>query len=233
MHQRGKSDVAAEGEEAKRRTLAQRVLPTNRDSGAADARRGCFVWSLLSYQDANKARVTVFGGSQVRAAFEATGVLLCSLELLDGVLQLVLTSGKPGSGSETSTRLPVHHMDQVQYVSCGLRPFQSKWHVTVQDGRPVSVVVKTPKAQTGNVGVSMPEKSAIVAVAARCRVWQDGSSGCAQPRHELSAKQVWKDLTQSVDVERLNLFANRLKKRLEAPEQVHVPQPLSAGDGRR
>lgn len=204
-------------------------MPVNRALENVDPRNGCFVFSLLSFPDANLARITVFGGNVVRGAYEATGVLMCSLDIVDGVLVLVLTSGKPGSGSEKTTQLPMHHMDQIQYVSCGLRPFQSKWHVTVVDNRPVSVAVKHPKKKTNAIGVSMPEKSAIVAVAERARVWQDGSSGVARPPHELSAKQVWKDLTQSMDLERLNLFSNRLKKRMEAPEWTTVPRPLSQG----
>ena len=230
MHQRGKSDVDSDGQR-KQRSLKERVLPVDRDAASATIYDGIFVFSLLSYPDANKARITVFGGNTVRAAYEATGVLLCSLDIRDGVLQLVLTSGKPGSGKEKSVYVPMHHMDQVQYVSCGLRPYQSKWHVHVVSGRPVSVRVKHPKSKTGAMGVSQPEKAAIKAVAERCQVWQDGSSGCPKPVDEVSAKQLWKDATQGMDPERLNVFSNRLKKRLEAPEWVPVPRPLPAHDG--
>jgi hypothetical protein len=129
-------------------------MPVDRAAGLADARNGCFVWSLLSYPDANGARITVFGGNVVRAACEATGVLVSSLDIVDGVLVLVMTSGKPGSGSERSISIPLHHQDQIQYVSCGMRPFQSKWHVTVVDNRPVSVLVKHPKNKTNNLGAT-------------------------------------------------------------------------------
>jgi hypothetical protein len=227
MHQRGKTDLG-DAEAQKHKSLKERVLPEDRASGEATVYDGVFVFSLLSYPDANRARITVFGGSAVRAAYEATGVLLCSLDIKQGVLQLVLTSGKAGSGAETSQYVAMHHMDQVQYVSCGERPFQSKWHVVVKNGRPTEVFVKRPKSKTGMAGVTQPEKAAIKAVAERCRVWADGSSGCAKPEGEISAKTLWKEATLNMDPERLNLFHNRLKKRLESPEWTRPPAPLSA-----
>ena len=113
-------------------------------------------------------------------------------------------------------------------MSCGQRPYQSKWHVTVRNGRPTAVTVKAPKRGTSAMGVSMPEKAAIVAAAERACVWPDGSSGRSKPRHELTPGQALRDVTQSLDVERLNLFSNRLRKRLEAPDGACPPRPLSS-----
>jgi len=239
--------------------------PTRR--GKAGANDGCFVWSLLSYHNVNSVRITVFGGGTVRrdnngrrAVIEAKGGVITGLQIADVPLAVrvphlvvgqlvfyVLTGNK-------EFYVPVHHMDQVQYVSCGDHPLQSKIHVSVVRGAPTRVTYKHAHVSavdravkklhlqstvsvkagvvtdleghmgTGSMGVSMPEKGPIIAAAEAAHVWADGSSGDAQPAEPLGIKRLAVKAIRNADFARLNPFANR--GRLEQPAGA---QPWQGG----
>lgn len=220
LHERA-TCVAEDGKETGR-TL-RGFGPTKRGKVAEDGQDGCFVWSLLSYHNVNSVRITVFGGGGVRmdsqgrpAVYEAFGGVITGLKIVDAALLADLgAAAKVKLGQlvffiltgNTEFYVPVHHMDQVQYVSCGDHPLQSKVHVTVSGGSPAriaykhahesgvdkaikrlglqsTVVVKDGVVEdieghsgTGSMGVSMPEKGPIIKVAEACGVRSDGSSG--------------------------------------------------------
>jgi len=196
--------------------------------GRATVEDGCFVWSLLSYERANHIRITVFGGKTIRAVYEATGFLLTGLMAEDGELKLFIVAGK----DTPAVKLPVHHQDQVQYVSCGEYPKQTKWHVTVVGGKATAAIIKH-EGGTGTTGVEMPEKGPIMRAALVCHVWADGSSGNPldpddhPPKEEYTVHARTARLLRSVDPSRLNLFKNRLRARLVQPEDA-VPYTSSA-----
>jgi len=207
---------------------------------AKNAQNGCFVWSLLTYQNAKNVRIIIFGGSTVRAAYDAYGFVSCSLEKDDnGKLFLViigykafanavqdlqqqappedeqlpsappLPSLQKGGGEETY-RIPVHWQDQVQYVSCGIRPSQSKWHVNVEGGKVTTVTQKVSKPEK-EASVYMPEKPLIMAKAKQCNVWFDGTFGPGTNKPE--KQNVFKRLYKNFDYERL--FTRSSKNRIE------------------
>jgi hypothetical protein len=214
--------------------LTQRGAAVNEDNG-------CFVWSTLSYNKANSVRVVVFGGGGWRHVFQTEGTLVTWLDIYQQQLCFCMWDGTFGAdtapNSERCQRIPVHHMDQVMYVSCGERPSQCKWHVTVANGQPVSVVFKRPGKSTGGAGVSMPDKGAIMKVAKACGVHEDGS--VTDSKSLDNSLHAWKtSFVRALDPERLNFSKNRSllgHKRMEqapgavpwwpqAPPQSPVPR---------
>lgn len=201
-------------------------LGTTKRGSATDANNGCFVWETLSYDDVNNVRVVVFGGGVWRHVFETTGTLVTWLDINPGNGQLVFclwdkmyggdtlgkdrSTGKPilGENNDHFRRVPVHHMDQVLYVSCGERPRQCKWHVNVVNGQPAGVVLKRKSVSTGSMGVSMPEKGTIMAIAKACGVNPDGS--VLENYQTSRTTHAWVTSTvRALDPERLNPFQNR------------------------
>jgi len=103
-------------------------------------------------------------------------------------------------------RIPVHHQDQVQYVSCGDYPSQAKWHVTVKNNQVTNVVIKRDKNEKGMV--DMPEKGDIIAVAESCGLWVNGTSNVPKPPDEGIIKKIIKNF----DYNRLISPKDRLKQ---------------------
>jgi hypothetical protein len=197
-----------------------------RRGSAVDVDNGCFVWETLSYADANNVRVVLFGGGVWRHVFETKGKLVTWLDKEPTTGQLVFcmwdgvnTADTVGPASTRCQRVPVHHMDQVLYVSCGERPTQCKWHVRVENGRPMEVVLKRRAASTKSTGVSMPEKGAIMEAAKACGVNSDGS--VLEGKRMSNSVHAWTTSTvRALDPERLNVFKNRSilgQKRMAQP----------------
>jgi hypothetical protein len=187
---------------------------------AASANDGCFAWSTLSYSTVNNVRIVVFGLKQVRYVIEGSGKISTWLEKEGTDMQAGRLLFCVSDGTK-QIKMPVHHMDEIIYVSCGERPRQMKYHVTLQNGAPVAVFLKHEES-TGSTGVSMPDKGAIMAVALASQVWPDGHVGQQKTSHE---KGKWHTFyttaIKSLDPERLNPFKNRAllgDKRLEQPE---------------
>jgi hypothetical protein len=201
--------VSAEGRDPR-----ATVLGARRRGAADDAGNGCFVWSTLTYLGANTVRVVVFGGGKARRVFEVDGALTTWLEVAEGQLTFNLKGVQP-----PSIRVPVHHMDQVLYVSCGERPLQAKWHVTVSGGVPTSVVLKRKERSTGAQGVLMHDKAAIMRAALAAGVWPDGSVSRFRPDDD-GVHATLVRFVRALDPERLNPFTNRAlvgQRRLEQP----------------
>jgi hypothetical protein len=183
--------------------LLKKILPEKIKIGyvvrgrAKDSNNGCFVWTILSYQNTTNARIIVFGGSDVRkttdgkpAIFEGSGAIMCSLELEPSGRLVFVIKGNRGTVkdmagiqsegfNEDTFRVPVHWQDQIQYISCGIRPTQFKWHVTVEDAKIKNIALKNPLADdklTGEI-ISTPQRDAIALKAMRCNVWPDGTYG--------------------------------------------------------
>ena len=206
---------------------------------AENSANGCFVWSLLTYEDATSVRIIIFGGGKVRAAYDAYGFVSCSLEktTADGLEvviigyeaisafareQLLLLESDQQGGGKKINRIPVHWQDQVQYVSCGIRPSQSKWHVTVEQGKVIQVAQKISNPDKQSL-VNMPEKPLIIKQAIACKVWVDGTfgDGTEQPEKQAFYKRLYKNF----DFERLYLRSskNRIEQHPEASPDNPVP----------
>lgn len=149
---------------------------------------GVFTWSLLSYPNGtNSLRILVHGGDAVQAAWEpSAGPVFTGLQLRDGQLYVWVIRGDTGERLEQG----VHWLDGVEYISCGPRPYQAFYEVTVVDGAPTDCALRNMHS-TGATGVHSVDYAAAAAAAARDGVCPDGAvrggDAACDGRHRLSS----------------------------------------------
>ena len=227
-------------------SIASKLMNFQKRGESKDPNNGCFVWSLLSYSNATQVRIIVFGGGEVRkfngdnAVFDGSGSITTTLEVINEILHFVIIGDNP----LINIKIPVNWQDQLQYVSCGIRPHQSKWHVNVLNGKVINVIRKYEEdAKSEEVAldlskdrgdiVTMPEKTLIMEIAQKNKIWPDGTYGIDNPILNLSTtqkiKKSFKNIYKSADPEKIfNLYH---KSRLEQPFPCQQPslQQIQSG----